>query len=804
MKKLLTFILTLGAAFGLSAADITLAENGEAKAVIVIPENAKPVVQFAAKELADHLKIMTGAEFPVAADPGASVGIYLGFGDASGFAPDEYVIRAKGRRIDIYGKDTEGRFDIFNLFYDNPDKGTLRGVYNFLDSLGVRWLAPGEDGCFVPGLKTVRIPEQETRCKPHFQDRQISDAWNFTKYPDAKEYVKNTGELFLWGIRNNVSTRNMVAGCHSEHNLKLYENPEWLAHPEAHRLAKDGKRDPGHSCWTDPFTKEIWLRAVDGYFSGKGPKECGFELKGYLHSKWPFPFISPNEFMIDPMDHFGGNDGRCWCERCQQFRKEHPCEDDTEIIWQVLGEIADHVAKTYPGCYISTLIYPPKRQIPQTIDKPKNIRIRICMPGPRSLLYPEKLEAGRKLLEEWGSFLGPENIPLWVYQCEASFGNYMPGVPDTYPHLIAEFIKLVKPLCAGMYHENHMETHTYRNLELYIFLRLIWDPDRDVEKELDEYFTLYYGPGAVPAKKLFDRLEQDWIRLDPLVFSDPKNAAALGGVRKDADSARKTAWSQVYTLEELKALEDLLNEIIRLSPAGSVYEKRAALLQKYLIGVMKDERSDIMEKEDRRKLLKLAVPEFSSASDAVPTEEDWGRAPVFTLGPAQKLAPELQAGGSFRLLASGSTLFLRAELDEPKMAESKTDTARKSGDPNIWKDNCVELFFFAEKSRKFWQIIVNDSNAWSSQTRGRVLNRWEPVKDLRLKTVRGENGWTAELAIPLSELETDRTDLRFNFTRERNVNGLKTEYSTWSPLATLSNWHSAENYGTLVFGQRAE
>ena len=244
MKKLL-FLLLVGMLSSFQAAEITLAENGKAKAVIVIPKVAKPIVKLAAQELSGHLMRMTGAEFAVGTQAGDDVSIYLGFGDAEGFANDEYLIEAKGNRIDIYGKDTPKNVDHFNYFYDNPDKGTLRGVHAFLDSLGVRWLAPGDENTYVPERKTLRVPEQKVRFKPHFKDREIVDGWDFMrKYPDAKEYVENTSGFFLWGIRNNVSTRNMVPGCHSEHSLRLYENADWLAHPTAHQLQKNGKRNP--------------------------------------------------------------------------------------------------------------------------------------------------------------------------------------------------------------------------------------------------------------------------------------------------------------------------------------------------------------------------------------------------------------------------------------------------------------------------------------------------------------------------------------------------------------------------------
>ena len=149
MRTLLTAFLTLFCCSFLFAADITLAENGNAKATIVIPANAKRVVKFAATELASYLKKITGATFAVGTNPGKDVNIYLGMGNTKGLDKHSFVISAKGKRIDIYGKDSQpqGRVDFyFNLFYDNQEQGTLRGVYNFLDSLGVRWLAPGKDG----------------------------------------------------------------------------------------------------------------------------------------------------------------------------------------------------------------------------------------------------------------------------------------------------------------------------------------------------------------------------------------------------------------------------------------------------------------------------------------------------------------------------------------------------------------------------------------------------------------------------------------------------------------------------------
>jgi len=139
------------------------------------------------------------------------------------------------------------------------------------------------------------------------------------------------------------------------------------------------------------------------------------------------------------------------------------------------------------------------------------------------------------------------------------------------------------------------------------------------------------------------------------------------------------------------------------------------------------------------------------------------------------------------------------DLKDAEIARSLTDPKHQTGNQDIWKDNCFELFFYAEKSQKLWQIIVNDRSAWSSLTWEKRLPRWEQLKGVKAAVRRTADGWAADITIPFSELQTDRSDLRFNCTRERNLKGKKTEFSTWSPLAMLGNWQGVDNYGTLVF-----
>lgn len=807
-KKLLNaMLLTISFAVSglLAAGEIILAENGKAKASIVIPEKCPGVIRLAARELADHLKLMTGAEFRIAtkADKTLPAVIRLGGGETAGFKPDTYVIRASGNTIHIYGKDDPGSgLSLFDLNFDNQWKGTLTGVYRFLDRLGVRWFAPGEKHRYIPRKSSLDYPEGNVKETPFFADRQISHVWNFGKLPDAREYGgKDAGrEMYLFLLRNGGSTRSMVNGCHSERALKLWQNKEWLAHPERHQMMPNGKRNPRYSCWTDPAVTELWKKAADAYFSGKSPKEIGLDLPRYLGSKWPHPFISPDEFMIDPMDNDDGNDGCCYCARCKAFRKKYPCPDDSEIHWKVLSQVAEYIAEKHPGKYISTLVYGSKNHMPKYVKVPRNIRVRLCISGPKEMTHPKRLKEGLDRVRAWAELLGKENLPLWTYQC-ACFARTMPGFADTYPQLTWQFIQKMRPITNGMYLENIHLTHTMRVADTYMFLRGMWDPDLDYEKTFDEFFEYYYGPAAGTVKALNLELQKKWIEVWKLTTPDDPDGSTPDIVNVDQKrlKIRQEGWSKVYTEEEMKKLYSLLEKAEKETASDPVYKARVALLRKWYLDVMLSERNEIMGKENIRKNIKLPVKTIAAKDGEFPSEEQWETAKANQLIPAVRMVETLKAPGQFKILASKDHFYVQGELTDSEIAKSATDPRHTAGCEDVWKDNCAELFFYAPEGKKFWQIVIADNGAWHSQTTSRrsAAPKWTMMPGFRVKAVKRSNGWSFVCAIPRKEVESGG-ELRFNFARERQLKKQKPELSTWSPLCLKGNWHFPENYGTII------
>jgi hypothetical protein len=343
-----------------------------------------------------------------------------------------------------------------------------------------------------------------------------------------------------------------------------------------------------------------------------------------------------------------------------------------------------------------------------------------------------------------------------------------------------------------MFFEQHALSQTYRGLDAYITARLLWNPDRNVDEELADYFKSYYGPAAEPAQALFKRFEGNWVNYWKLATPDTPRSESIG-LGSPAKELQRIVWSKVYTPEEMGNIDTMIVAVEKAADGNPVYRKRAGLLRPWLFDIMKAERAEVMDKAETRQKIMARVPVVT----AEPTASDWAGVPVYPMIPAQRMNPQLAAGGQFQLLRSGDVLHLRAELKEPSLSDSLTKRDRAAGDSNVWQDNDVEIFLYSCDKKDLWQIIVNDQGNWASQRINTGISTWLQLERFQVKVQPVPDGWRVEAAIPLEPLGPG--ELRFNLTRNRQIKGQPDELSTWSSLAKVGNWHDPDNYGTLVF-----
>lgn len=109
---------------------ISIAENGEAKLNILIPENPTEVQEFAANELANYLFKISGATFKIQFGLNQENSNYFRFSPEKNGETDYYKISGKSGDI---------------ILSASSDRNLLYAVYDILEQVGCKWLAPEFD-----------------------------------------------------------------------------------------------------------------------------------------------------------------------------------------------------------------------------------------------------------------------------------------------------------------------------------------------------------------------------------------------------------------------------------------------------------------------------------------------------------------------------------------------------------------------------------------------------------------------------------------------------------------------------------
>jgi len=150
---------------------LTLIKNSKTTYTIVIAADAIRSEKTAAKELQQHLKLVTGAQLPIRTEsqvkPNATqiaisqskrVKLLLPKTDWKALGSDGIIMKTVGNTIVLTG----GR-----------PRGSLYAVYTFLeDVVGCRWWTPTEN--FIPKKPTLDIPNLNTTYIPKIKCREAS------------------------------------------------------------------------------------------------------------------------------------------------------------------------------------------------------------------------------------------------------------------------------------------------------------------------------------------------------------------------------------------------------------------------------------------------------------------------------------------------------------------------------------------------------------------------------------------------------------------------------------------------------
>lgn len=449
-----------------SQADVTLADQGQSQYRIVVSASAIPSERYAAEELQRHLEKMSGAKLAIVTDaekPGSRE-ILLGDNahlaklrpkiDFAKLGPDGFVLRVDGNRLIIAG----GR-----------PRGTLNGVYTLLEEkLGVRWFTPDVES--VPKLDRVKLAKLNETKIPALENRDVF--WSeMMHHADFAARHRVNGQHYGLTAKHGGAFTVYHPFVHSFDGLVP---PELCKeHPEYLPLIK-GQRKSGYvqRCLSNPDVLRISIERVRQWI-----KE---------HPEATIISVSQNDTI-----------NNCQCEPCKAV-------DDAEgspagSLLKFVNAIAEAIEKDHPNVRIDTLAYQYTRKPPKTIRPHRNVIVRLCsieccFSHPLETCSEEKNRLFREDIVAWG----PVAPLLYVWDYTTDFGHYQQPFPN-FDALQSNVRFFVKHGVKSLFEQGNYSSGGAGEMEplrAYILAKLLWNPDTDVPKHINEFVNAYYGKAA--------------------------------------------------------------------------------------------------------------------------------------------------------------------------------------------------------------------------------------------------------------------------------------------------------------------
>ena len=465
--------------FSCGGGGFTVAEKGKSPYVIVLADNPSPSERHAAQELQKFINLAAGAELPIIGENDAlaqkSPRIMVGSGKISD------ALLAKGKPVDFKALGDEGfilraiqgkgsRPDI--VIAGGRLRGTMYGVYTFLDRLGFRWYTSRVTR--FPEGKTLKSPALDEQTIPPFMYREPFICEAFDGDWAARNRV-NSGAAALDSTRGGKLT---VLGVHTFDQLippSLFKE-----HPEYFPLI-GGKRVTGYvqRCLTNPDVTELAARNMIAWMD-REPNQRIFSL-------------AQNDV-----------EKNCECPACKKIMDEEGAPSGLYVTF--VNKVAEIVEKKHPENYVSTLAYMFTEKPPKTVKPRENVLIRLCpiymcVGHPFTECTSKETKQFTETLAGWGKLT--DRIFIWHYATD--FSNYLMPFPN-----FIEFTQAIKTYShsgvKGIFLQGAYTSpgSSDADLRAWVMARLLWKPSENPDGVVNEWMHGVYGKAFAPMRTVYD------------------------------------------------------------------------------------------------------------------------------------------------------------------------------------------------------------------------------------------------------------------------------------------------------------
>lgn len=773
MRRVLLIVLGLVLGFaGSEAAELVLAESGQAKFEIVTPREASVTEKYAARELQQAIRRATGAEAKIVSEGGRSEGMISIILGTPANTPEAARLNFKEQ-----GKKAADEVAVLSddkvIIAGNNPRSVLYAVYRFLEeTLSFRWFWPGEGGEYFH--KTDRLVVDNLRIRETAGTQYRSLGINSPGY---------TEDVVTWMARNRLNVYNTTKGTSvaqnqnlqekgflnrfSGHNLVLpwrllEEHPEYLALYGGNRVLHPG--NTSQLCW-----------------SNKGVQQALVEEAKAWAAKYPYVDI----WGVHPADRTG----YCECEECVKMAPD--VSTRYQKLWAILIQA---IKEVNPQASFASIAYQDYRNVP-TFVAPFDVGVQyaaynvsyrhsLLSDHPANQVPIHEMLAWQKLGAKTG-YRGYEMIPFIEKMFTPLVYYVVDGARFAQKYGLNYYSTEVTPYGAPATVPPDQRNWESNRMNLYAFAQALWSTEVNAPDLVQDWTQHVYGPGGEAMARYYQAMETAWREApgDLSYFLHPAAAYAKGLISPDliekAGKLFAEARQKIATMPDAQAKKRALAQV--------GFEEK-------MFGHWKELFNKLSENSAR---MTVYAPHAEAAKEEILTFDfkGWKDAQKLPAFISRNKEAALKDQTDVAALWSGDTLYLRFFCHDSRPGERIVNF--KNHDEDVFSDESMEIFLNTEDGYSYYHLAFNaigamfDARSLGGMNFDRTANPKWTVK------VRNEGrDWEAIVALPLGEFglsSGDGAQVALSLKRTRPQGGKEFPNSGWPD----ASYHSPVSAGEI-------
>lgn len=491
---------------------VEIVEGGRPLAKVFVAETRQTqTFSLLVSELVETVRLSTGAELEVAdvMPPADQPAIVIGdCADSrkAGIDPDEipvegFVVKTAPNRVYLVGS-TRALPPGSERWARWENDGTAWAVADFMERfVGVRWYWPATaGGRSIVKTHNLEIPPAHYSDQPAFRLREYYPPRGWKLPTRARSSDREPLPFPSGAIPDGVNAIDMAtylplvrSGCSWPYKIKVHQPQglgrrpaKWLEERKAmFAVRKDGTRNFNMLCYSSPKTLEFLLGGCEMVWDKGG--RC--------------PWVTSTCVTVSPAD----SAVECHCPACRETYAKGGgtwIEGNSLIMGLFARRMCEAVKQRWPDKKVIYLPYWNYQECPREVEYPDNLVVMAAMttyPMPLNA-QPENFQEAMDRLRAWRA-KACLPVTVWDYGVGWTYGPYQ------YPHVVRDFNRAVKDICAGTFiNGDNLGEWTNTAPTFYVWMKVLWNPELDVDAVLDEMCRRLYGKAAATARELM-RLE---------------------------------------------------------------------------------------------------------------------------------------------------------------------------------------------------------------------------------------------------------------------------------------------------------